>query len=79
VQCRRRLGPEYDRQKGILFDEFEEFRSEYALSDKMEANWFFRSLYDRFPGVQDSKIRVGGGRTHIISGIKIREEQKEQK
>jgi len=74
VQCRRRLGPEYDRQKGILFDEFEEFRSEYALSDKMEETWFFRGLYDRFPGVKQSKIRLGGERARVITGISVDEE-----
>jgi P4 family phage/plasmid primase-like protien len=75
VRRRCNLGSELCCEKGILFDEFETFRRQYALSDKMEANWFFRSLYDRFPAVKDSKINVGGERTRIITGIDVREEQ----
>lgn len=69
-----RLGPDFRCAKGVLFEEFEDFRKEYALSDKMEINWFLRSLYDRFPGVQASRINVGGETMRVINGIDTNEE-----
>jgi len=38
VRRRCRMGADLVCDKGILFDEFESFRNQYALSDKMEAN-----------------------------------------
>jgi P4 family phage/plasmid primase-like protien len=74
VQRCCRMGSDFRCEKSILFEKFENFRKEYALSDKLEANWFFRSLYDRFPGVKDSRIRVGGEMTRVITGIEVHEE-----
>jgi uncharacterized protein DUF5906 len=74
VQRRCMLGPEHRCEKGLLFGEFDDFRMEYGLSDKMEDNWFFRTLYDRFPEVRGSKIRQGAEYKRLVTGIDVREE-----
>ena len=76
VQRRCMLGPEHRCDKGLLFEKFENFRIEYGLSDKMDSNWFFRTLYDRFPKVRGSKIRQGSGYMRLVTGIDLHEEEK---
>jgi putative DNA primase/helicase len=69
------LGSDKRCGKPELYSEFEEFRKQHAISDNLTENVFFRNLYDRFPGIKDSKIRLGGDRLRIITGIQPNEAQ----
>jgi P4 family phage/plasmid primase-like protien len=66
--------PDKQATKELIFGEFNEFRTQYGLSDKLEENWFFRTLFDRFPMVRSKRVRIGDERTRIVVGIDIREE-----
>jgi hypothetical protein len=69
-----RLDPGAQCEKGVLYEEFDAFRKQHGLSDKLDESVFFRLLYDRFPGVKQSKIRIAGERTRVITGIDLNED-----
>jgi P4 family phage/plasmid primase-like protien len=69
VQLRCVLGPDKRCSKDFLSAQFEEFKQDHAISDRLSSNHFFRALYERFPGVQSSRVREGVKRAQIITGI----------
>jgi P4 family phage/plasmid primase-like protien len=59
--------------KNDLYEAFTEFRDAHGISDKFEANAFFRRLYDRYQDIHDGKQRrVDGTRRRVITGISLK-------
>jgi putative DNA primase/helicase len=68
------IAPGLQCDKAHVFSEFVEFREQFGLSDKLDERSFFRTLYDRFPAVEQRKPRTGDGRTRILTGIAMRDD-----
>jgi len=62
-------------EKAHLLSAFEEFRERFGLSDKLDERSFFKILYDRFPTIKQRKIRIGDGRSRIIVGITLKDDE----
>jgi phage/plasmid-associated DNA primase len=56
-------------EKAHLYSSFVEFREQFGISDKLDDKWFFKNLYDRFPEVEQRRVRTGDGQTRVILGI----------
>jgi P4 family phage/plasmid primase-like protien len=70
-----KLVPSLSCDKDALLEEFRKFRDGHGISDKFDDVAFFRTLYDRFPAVQQRKIRSEVGRRRVISGIDLNEDE----
>ena len=68
------MGPDLSCDKDVLYDEFEKFRDGHGISQRFDGPAFFRTLYDRFPAVQQRKIRCDAGRKRVISGIDLNDD-----
>jgi hypothetical protein len=57
-----------------LYDEFSIFREAHGISEKFDSSAFFKTLYERFPEVHQSRRRVQGGLRHqIVVGIDLQD------
>jgi P4 family phage/plasmid primase-like protien len=74
VQSECDLDREKQCNKALLYDEFTKFRDAHGISDRFDKAVFFRTLYDRFPSVKQSKSSSDIGRTPIVVGIDVKPE-----
>jgi P4 family phage/plasmid primase-like protien len=74
VQSECELDREKQCNKSLLYDEFTKFRDAHGISDRFDKTVFFRTLYDRFPSIKQSKSSSDIGRTPIVVGIDVKPE-----
>ena len=75
VKSECQLGTEKQCNKSILYEEFSQFRDAHGISDRFDKSAFFRTLYDRFPSVKQSRSRSDVGRTQVVVGIGLNEDE----
>lgn len=68
------LGPKLSCPKAHLYSDFEAFREQFGISNKLDEGWFFRNLYERFPDVKQTKLRTNDGRVPAINGIDLKDD-----
>ncbi len=71
VQSRCILASDARAAKENLRNAFRDFAERYELR-AVCAEWFFRELLDRFPGLRESQLRIEGERVRHIVGIGLR-------
>lgn len=73
VQAHCHLDPEVRVSKRVLLEAYEEFREEHDLSQAI-GEWFFRSIYDRWPQLKETRPReaADGKRERMVGDIQLK-------
>jgi P4 family phage/plasmid primase-like protien len=71
VQCRCILDREAREQKEHLRNAFAEFAERHELAPVCR-EWFFRVLFERFPSLRETQLRLDGERVRHVQGIVLR-------
>ena len=73
VRERCELDGKAETAKGDLWAAFEDWCDEYNLSSENAKSWFFRTLTNRYQGVEDKRRGTGASRKRFVIGIRLTE------